>query len=74
MLRRLVLLVLDIWRVASRVLRRLLLLDKPRCWLASRKAVSSLVISDFRPCSNPDTPHHRQFMAMKHGNEAYALR
>lgn len=50
--RRLVLLVLDIWRVLSRVLRRLLLLERPRCWLASRRAVSNLVISDFRPYGN----------------------
>lgn len=52
MLRRRVLLVLDIWRLFSWVVRRLLLLDSPRCWLASFRAVSSLVISDLRPCQS----------------------
>jgi len=36
---------------ASRLVRRLLLLDKPRCWLASCKAVSNRFISDFSPCT-----------------------
>ena len=50
MLRRRVLPVRDSWRVAaSLLLRRLLLLDRPRCWLASCSAVSKRFISDFSP-------------------------